>query len=245
MQQAFLKVNSIFKSFGHIEALRGVSLEAYFGEVLAIVGDNGAGKSTLIKVLSGAVNPDKGDIIISGKGYHKLKPKQAMELGISTVYQDLALADTRDVVSNVFLGRELRKGIILNKKAMLKETEALIKDLKIKIDGLTLPVANLSGGQRQGVAVARAINQGGRLFIFDEPTAAMGLIESSMVLQLIRDLAGKGYGVIVISHNLQQVFEIADRVCIMRQGMVASIVKTSEVKAEDVVGLITGACSVA
>ncbi|MDD4571967.1 MAG: ATP-binding cassette domain-containing protein [Clostridia bacterium] len=239
--QPFLQVKNIYKSFGHVEALRGVNMEAYTGEVLALVGDNGAGKSTLIKTLSGAVWPDCGEIWLNNQKYSRLKPKQAIKIGLSTVYQDLALANTRDVPCNIFMGRELRCGILLNKKAMYTEAQKLIGNLGIKIPSLAVPVSILSGGQRQGVAVARAIHQGGKILIFDEPTAAMGLVESAAVLKLIKNLAEQGFGVIIISHNLEQVFQVANRVCVMRQGKVVNTVRTADVCAQDVVSMITGA----
>lgn len=237
----FLQVKDIKKSFGHVEALRGATLESYRGEILAIVGDNGAGKSTLIKILSGAIVQNSGELWIEGEKQEALNPKTALKKGISTVYQDLALADTRDVASNIFLGREPLKYGFINKKNMDKEARRLIENLGVNIPDIKVPVGTMSGGQRQGVAVARAVHQGGKLLIFDEPTAAMGLIESRAVLKLIKGLAEEGYGVIIISHNLQQVFQIAHRVCVMRQGKVVKTMKTSEVKAEDVVSMITGA----
>ena len=239
--QPFLQVKNIHKSFGHVEALRGVTMEAYTGEVLALVGDNGAGKSTLIKTLSGAVWPDQGEICINGKTYSRLKPKQAIKEGLSTVYQDLALANTMDVPCNIFMGRELRHGILLNKKAMFTEAKKLITELNINIPSLAVPVGGLSGGQRQGVAVARAIHQGGQILIFDEPTAAMGVRESQAVLELIQNLAQQGFGVIIISHNLEQVFQAAHKICIMRQGKVAGTVRTEDVCAQDIVSMIAGA----
>lgn len=237
----FLEVRDIVKRFGSVTALNGVTLQADLGEILAIVGDNGAGKSTLIKILSGALIPDAGTIVIDGKTYSSLTPKTALKAGISTVYQDLALADTRDVAANIFLGRELtRKGFLDNRK-MQAQAKQLIEDLGINIPDVRLPVAVLSGGQRQGTAVARAVHQGGKLFIFDEPTAAMGLNETRTVLNLIKKLAGQGLGVIIISHNMQQVFELSHRICVMRHGKVIAVNKTAETTMEEVVAMITGA----
>ena len=227
-----------------MEALRGVSLTANLGEVLAIVGDNGAGKSTLIQILSGAISPDQGEIIIEGKTYSHLHPKIALKAGISTVYQDLALVNTLDVSENIFLGQEQKKwGFCLDKKRMRMASAQLLAQLKIQIPAQDAPVGYLSGGQRQGVAVARAVHQGGKLLIFDEPTAAMGLKETAKVQGLIANLAKQGYGVIVISHNMQQVFAIAQRICVMRQGKVAQLVETAAVQPDDVVAMITGAAS--
>lgn len=238
---AFLKTVDIHKSFGHVQALRGVSMSAYAGEVLAIVGDNGAGKSTLIKILSGVLMPDKGSFIIDEKEYHGFTPRKAIEAGITTVYQDLALGNTMDVASNLFLGYEKSRLGFLQKKKMNEEAKRLISSLDIHIPDVTMPVENLSGGQRQGVAVARLVNKGGKVFIFDEPTAAMGLNESSAVLKLIKRLAEEGYAVIVISHNLPQVFHISDRICVMRQGNIISELLTKDTDMDEVVSMITGA----
>jgi ABC-type sugar transport system ATPase subunit len=240
-EEYFLEVHDVVKRFGHVTALDGVSLKAALGEILAIVGDNGAGKSTLIKILTGVLVPDRGRIVIDGKSYLALTPKIALEAGISTVYQDLALANSRDVVTNIFLGRELTKRGFLDNKKMYAEAEELIRNLGIAIPDVRMPVEVLSGGQRQGTAVARAVHQGGKFFIFDEPTAAMGLTESATVIKLIKNLAQQGYGVIIISHNLPQVFEISDRICVMRHGRIVGKVKTTETDMEDIVAMITGA----
>ena len=234
----FLKIRDVYKQFGHVQALRGVSVQAYEGEILAIVGDNGAGKSTLIKILSGVIEPDEGEIEIDGKIYRSLTPRKAINAGVSTVYQDLALGNTMDVASNLFLGSEITHGGFLKKKKMNEEARKLLDDLDIQIPDVTVPVGNLSGGQRQGVALA------GRLLIFDEPTAAMGLNESSAVLKLIKKLAAEGYAVIIISHNLPQVFHISDRICVMRQGKVMRELLTEDTTMDEVVSLITGALSV-
>lgn len=240
----FLKIRDVYKQFGHVQALRGVSVQAYEGEILAIVGDNGAGKSTLIKILSGVIEPDEGEIEIDGKIYRSLTPRKAINAGVSTVYQDLALGNTMNVASNLFLGSEITHGGFLKKKKMNEEARKLLDDLDIQIPDVTVPVGNLSGGQRQGVAVARLVHKGGRLLIFDEPTAAMGLNESSAVLKLIKKLAAEGYVVIIISHNLPQVFHISDRICVMRQGKVMRELLTEDTTMDEVVSLITGALSV-
>lgn len=240
----FLEVHDVVKGFNHVMALDRVSLNATQGEILAIVGDNGAGKSTLIKILSGVLVPDGGRIVIDGKSYTALTPKTALKAGISTVYQDLALANSRDVAANIFLGRELTKRGFLDNKRMYAQAEQLIRNLGIAIPDVRVPVAVLSGGQRQGTAVARAVHQEGRFFIFDEPTAAMGLTETAAVMKLIKKLANQGFGVIIISHNLPQVFEISDRICIMRHGKVVGIVKTADTTMEETVAMITGAVNI-
>lgn len=237
----YLETENIYKSFNHVQALRGVSMKAFDGEVLAIVGDNGAGKSTLIKILSGVLQPDSGVIKIAGKEYRKLTPRKAAEEGVSTVYQDLALGNTMDVASNLFLGNEITRGVFLQKRRMREEAERLLQNLDIQIPDVTVQVGNLSGGQRQGVAVARLVHRGGKILIFDEPTAAMGLNESNAVLKLIRKLAAQGYAVIIISHNLPQVFHISDRICVMRQGKVIKELITEETTMDEVVSMITGA----
>lgn len=240
----FLEVHDIFKRFDQVTALDGVSLNGAQGEILAIVGDNGAGKSTLIKILSGVLVPDEGKIVINGKSYTVLTPKTALQAGISTVYQDLALAESRDVAANIFLGRELTKRGFLDQKRMYAQAEQLIRDLGIVMPDVRMPVAVLSGGQRQGIAVARAVHQGGKFFIFDEPTAAMGLTETAIVMRLIKKLAKQGFGVIIISHNLPQVFEISDSICVMRHGKVVGIVKTADIAMEETVAMITGVVNI-
>ena len=237
----FLKAENLHKSFNHVQALQGVSIQAFAGEVLAIVGDNGAGKSTLIKILSGVLCPDSGSIQIGENEYQKLTPKKAAELGVSTVYQDLALGNTMDVTANLFLGSEQTSCGFLKKRKMSEEARRLLDSLDIQIPDVSVPVGNLSGGQRQGVAVARLVHRGGKLLIFDEPTAAMGVNESSAVLKLIKRLAADHLAVIVISHNLPQVFHIADRICVMRQGKAIAEVRTAETTMDAVVSMITGA----
>ncbi|MGO5051244.1 ATP-binding cassette domain-containing protein [Lachnospiraceae bacterium LCP25S3_G4] len=235
-----LRAQNIYKSFRHVEALQGVDIEVCQGEILAIVGDNGAGKSTLIKVLNGVLQPDKGTIEIMGEKVEHLTPKKALTYRVSTVYQDLALANTRSTVANVFLGHEITKCGLLQIKIMKSITEELIKGLDIHLPDIDEPVGMLSGGQRQGVAVARAIHQGGKILIFDEPTAAMGLNEATAVLKLIKKLSKDGYAVIIISHNLQQVFQVATKICVMRQGCVINTVYSEASTMDEVVSMITG-----
>ena len=234
----FLEVKELKKNFGHIQALKGANLEARCGEILAIVGDNGAGKSTLIKALSGALTPDEGTIVVDGTAYAHLTPKLAGENGISTVYQDLALVNTQTVWENIFLGHEHRSFGWLDTKKMRQEAAELLDKLNVAIHNHEAIVGDLSGGQRQAIAVARAIRQGGKMIILDEPTAAMGLKETAAVQRLIKNLAAQGYGVIIISHNIQQVFDLSDRICVMRQGQVMALVETKSVTADDIVTMI-------
>ena len=234
-----LATENITKSFGNISALRGVNFSARAGEVAAIVGDNGSGKSTFIKILSGNLAPDGGVITVGGRRYARLTPKQSQAAGISTVYQDLSLDDYRDVAANIFLGHELTYGgIFLRKKKMREIAAELIERLDIGIPDITLPVGSFSGGQRQAVAVARAVYHGRKIVIFDEPTAAMGVRESAAVLRLIGALAARGMAVVIICHNMHQVFDAADTVSVMRRGRLLRTVRTAETSLEDVQSMI-------
>ncbi|MGI6548475.1 MAG: ATP-binding cassette domain-containing protein [Syntrophomonadales bacterium] len=236
-----VSVSHLSKSYGNITALLDVSLDIHAGQILAIVGDNGAGKSTLIKILAGAVTPDSGYIKVREQTYHYLSPTKAINLGIATVYQDLALVDCRDVVSNIFLGREpVWGGFMIDRRRMEKEARRVLDRLQINIPSLRTPVGVLSGGQRQGIAVARAIIQGGNVIIFDEPTAAMGVQESAKVIGLIRELARAGMAVVMISHNLNHVFELAERICVLRHGQVVALRDTVDCKPSQIVEYIMG-----
>jgi len=219
--KVFASLDKITKSFGQVNALRGATLEIEKNKATAIVGDNGSGKSTLIKILSGIIKPDSGDICIEDKFYKFLTPKLAYKNGISTVYQDLSLDNYRDVSGNIFLGKEITKlGFILDYEKMYEETEILLEKFHIDIPYLKTPVGYLSGGQRQSIAIGRAIYQGRKLIIFDEPTAAMGVKESIATNNLISSLPGKGFTVLIVSHDIYQVFDIADRIFIMEQGKI-------------------------
>jgi ABC-type sugar transport system ATPase subunit len=237
-----LQARGLSKVFGHVQALVDADLDLYSGEVLAIVGDNGAGKSTLIKCLSGAHVPDAGQILVGGQPAHIRSPRDAQALGIATVYQDLALVDQRDVATNLCMGREPvgRFGLV-DRKALIRQADETLARLNAHIPSVNTPVAVLSGGQRQAVAIGRALAQGGRVIIMDEPAAALGVRESGQVLELIQGLRTQALGVVVISHNLQHVFAIADRIQVMRGGRCVGIRRRQETTGEEIVRMITGA----
>lgn len=241
-----LSVRGVSKSYGKIVALDNVDFEIYPGEVVGLVGDNGAGKSTLIKVLSGALTPDSGEIHLDGKPVVFHSPADSRELGVETVYQDLALSPHLNVEENIFLGREIMKKSWtrlfggLDKAAMLAEAKRTLDSLHVKIKSLKAPVAELSGGQRQAVAVARAAAWGKKLVILDEPTNHLGVEEVDMVLQLIRKVSSQGIPVIFISHTLPHVLEVTDRIEIMLLGRKVASLKTKETDLNEVVAWITG-----
>lgn len=244
------EAKGLTKRYGRVTALDGADFELYPGEVLAIVGDNGAGKSTLIKILSGAVIPDEGEIRMDGEIVHLGNPLQARALGIETVFQDLALAPGLDITSNLFLGREKRvDGLLgrlfrkLDKRSMQADAASHMKSLKIGIRSMAQAVETLSGGQRQGVAIARAVSWGRRVVIMDEPTAALGVQESGMVVELIRRVRERGVPVVIISHSLPQVFAVADRIQVMRLGRRVGTASPASHSMDDVVAMITGARS--
>jgi D-xylose transport system ATP-binding protein len=214
-----LELRGITKSFGSVQALNGVDFEVRPGEVMALVGDNGAGKSTLIKCIAGTHTPDHGQILFEGQEVHIGGPKDAAKLGIEVVYQDLALCDNLDVVQNMYLGREVARFQILNEAAMEHTTSATLRSLAVTtIRSVRQPVATLSGGQRQSVAVAKAVQWNSKLVILDEPTAALGVAQTEQVLALVRRLGEQGLSVVLISHNLHDVFETADRITVLRLG---------------------------
>lgn len=230
----FASLKNISKSFGKVNALKNVTMEIEKNKITAIVGDNGSGKSTLIKILSGTIRPDSGSIYIEDNLYKYITPKLAYEKGIATVYQDLALDNFRDVTGNIFLGKEITKfGFILDYEKMYRETEFLLKNLNINIPYLKTPVGYLSGGQRQSVAIGRAVYQGKKLIIFDEPTAAMGVKESTAANHLIKSLPDKGFAVLIISHDIYQVFDISDRIFILEHGEVVDDVMKNQVTPQE------------
>jgi ABC-type sugar transport system ATPase subunit len=239
-----VEVEDIWKSFGEVVALRGASMWADRGELTAIVGDNGAGKSTLIKCIAGIHAPDRGSIRIAGTVVSHRGPQEARHHGIETVYQDLALADDLTVYQNVFLHRELTWGFgplrFLARRAMENRTRALFDELHVSVPSVTRKIRGLSGGQRQAVAIARGVMWGSELVIMDEPTAALGVQETAKVETLIRDLVTRGIGIIVISHNLEQVMRLSTRIWVMRGGRVVAGIPTGQASKEDVVAMITG-----
>jgi fructose transport system ATP-binding protein len=243
-----LEAHGLVKRYGHVTALAGVDLELLRGEILAVIGDNGAGKSSLIKALSGALIPDEGRILLDGQPVHVHSPADARRAGIETVYQDLAVAPALDIASNLFLGREIRRrdpiGRIfrmLDSKRMQAEASSHMRDLKIGIGSMTQAVETLSGGQRQGVAVARSAAFARHVVIMDEPTAALGVKETGMVLDLIRGVRERGLPVILISHDIPTVFDVADRVHIQRLGRRVAVVEPGDVDMAEAVAIMTGA----
>jgi fructose transport system ATP-binding protein len=246
-----LRARGLVKRYGHVTALDGADFDLSPGEVLAVIGDNGAGKSTLIKVLTGAERPDAGEVLLDGKPVQLRNPLDARRHGIETVYQDLAVAPALDIASNLYLGRELRrKGLLgtvfrmLDKPRMRAESARHMAELRIGLRTLSQPVENLSGGQRQGVAVARAAAWGNRVLVMDEPTAALGVKESGQVLDLIRRIRDRGLPVVLVSHNMPHVFEIADRIHVQRLGRRVAVVTPSEYSMAEVVAVMTGAITV-
>ena len=246
--EPIFQARGIIKRFGHVTALSGADFDLYPGEVLAVIGDNGAGKSSLIKVLSGAYQPDEGEIRLDGELVHFRSPLDARRAGIETVYQDLAVAPALDIASNLFLGRELRRRgplgqvfRMLDKRSMRRQASEALSELKIGIQSVRSAVEDLSGGQRQGVAVARAAAWGRRVVIMDEPTAALGVKETGQVVELIKRVRESGMPVILISHDMPHVFELADRIHIMRLGKRAAVVTPQSHSMQEAVAIMTGA----
>ena len=247
-REPILEAQGLLKRFGHVVALDGADFELYPEEIVAIIGVNGAGKSTLIKALSGALQPDDGEIRLDGLRVHFRTPTDARRAGIETVYQDLAVAPSLDIAANIFLGREVRwRGPLgavfrmLDKRRMAREATRHFQELKIGVQSITQPVEHLSGGQRQGVAVARAAKWARRVAIMDEPTAALGVKETRQVLDLIRRVRASGLPVIIISHDMPHVFELADRILIMRLGKRVAVVTPQTHTMPEAVAIMTGA----
>ena len=243
-----LQARGLVKRYGHVTALDGADLDLLPGEILAVIGDNGAGKSTLVKALSGALVPDAGEIRLDGRAVRFHSPADARRQGIETVYQDLAVAPAMTIAENLFLGRELRRaGVpgslfrLLDKKRMAAEAASHLQSLQIGIASVRQPVESLSGGQRQGVAVARSAAFARHVVIMDEPTAALGVKESKMVLDLIRRVRDKGLPVLLVSHNMPHVFEVADRIHVARLGKRAAVLNPKKIDMSDAVAVMTGA----
>ncbi|MBS43336.1 MAG: ABC transporter ATP-binding protein [Nocardioides sp.] len=236
-----LSLQGITKRFGAVQALTDVSMDVAPGEVVALVGDNGAGKSTLVKIISGVYQPDAGSITFDGRQVSVSGPSAAQDLGIATVFQDLALCDNLDVVANLFLGQERLVGPVLDEVAMEKEAWRLLRTLSAKIPSVRIPIASLSGGQRQTVAIARSLVGAPKVVMLDEPTAALGVAQTAEVLNLVERLRETGLGVILISHNMADVQAVADRIVVLRLGRNAATFHTEEATTEALVAAITGA----
>jgi D-xylose transport system ATP-binding protein len=237
-----LECRGVSKSFGAVQAIYKVDFDVRPGEVMALVGDNGAGKSTLIKGVVGIYPFNEGEVLFEGEQVHIHSPRQAADLGIEVVYQDLALADNLDVVANMFLGRErLRNGVMLDELSMEQTAQEVLESLKVMtLRSVRQTVAGLSGGQRQAVAVAKAIMWGNsKLIILDEPTAALGVAQTRQVLDLVRRLAEQGFGVVIISHNLHDIFEVSDRITVLRLGQQVAVFDRNATTQQDVVHAIT------
>lgn len=244
--QSVLTYKDVNKSFGPVTALSDVSFEIPKGECTAIVGDNGAGKSTLVKIMSGVLRQDSGVLKLNGIDYSPGGPSEARAAGLETVYQDLALCDALNAVENIFLGREIGRGwpkalSIPNRKEMKKHVEQLVARTGVNIPPVSTTVRRLSGGQRQGLAIARALAFEAQLIVLDEPTAALGVRETAHVEELVKQAVSQGHSVIIVSHNMEQVFRVAQNVLVMRQGKVALQAKSANTNPQEIVAFITGA----
>jgi D-xylose transport system ATP-binding protein len=238
--EPILSLRGINKSFGAVHVLRGVNFDVHPGQVTALVGDNGAGKSTLIKCIAGIYEIDNGDYLFEGKKVSVSGPRDSTALGIEIVYQDLALCDNLDIVHNMYLGREVKKGITLNEAEMEISARKTLDSLSVRtVKSIRQTVASLSGGQRQTVAIARAVLWNNKVVVLDEPTAALGVSQTEQVLNLVRRLADNGIAVVLISHNLSDVFEVADNISAMYLGQMAAQVKKKDVTTNQVIELIT------
>ncbi|MGF7009165.1 ATP-binding cassette domain-containing protein [Aminobacter sp. BE322] len=236
-----LKLIDIRKTFGGITAIENFSLEVRPGEIVALVGDNGAGKSTLIKIISGVYTPTSGTITIEDETVTMANATMARAHGIEVVYQDLALADQQTVYMNMFLGREPVNGFgLLDRRRMIAETEQLVKELDVRIPSAHAAIRDLSGGQRQGVAIARATHWASKLILLDEPTAALGVAETAKVEEIVQSLKQRDIGVLIVSHSLDQVFKLSDRICVLRRGRQIGIRETTKTDKNEIIAMITG-----
>ena len=235
-------IERIRKEFGAVVALQEVTLDVDPGEIVALVGDNGAGKSTAVKCIAGVYPPTSGQILLEGQPVHFSSPLDARSHGIEAVFQDLALANLQPVYMNMFLGRELVRGPLrrLDREAMAADTQTLLDEFDVRIDSPHKMIRDLSGGQRQGVAIARAVRWAQRLVLMDEPTAALGVTETRRVEELIRRMRDRGRAILIVSHSLDQVFRLADRICVLRRGKQVGIRRTSETTSDEIVAMITG-----
>jgi ABC-type sugar transport system, ATPase component len=235
-----LKLRGLGKNFGPVQALVGVDLDVPSGQVTGLAGDNGAGKSVLIKCISGIHAPEEGQIFWEGRPVHIRTPREAASFGIETVYQDLALCDNLDIVQNMFLGRERARLATLDEEAMETEARETLTSLAVTtVRSIRQPVASLSGGQRQSVAIAKAVLWNNKLVIMDEPTAALGVAQTAMVLDLVRRLADRGHAVIIISHNMNDLFQVADQIAVLHLGRMVAVRPTAELDRQIVVDLMT------
>jgi D-xylose transport system ATP-binding protein len=237
-----VSLRGISKRFGHVDALTDINLDLYPGEAVALLGDNGAGKSTLVKVLSGVYRPDDGTITVEGEVHHLENPTVAGDLGIATVFQDLRLVDTRSVAANVYLGREPRRWrFFLDGKRMEADAKAILATMKINLPSARVDVEVLSGGQRQAVAISRALARGGRILLLDEPTAALGVQQTAEVYRVVDDMKASGKCVVLITHDFREVLDRTDRVVVLRQGRVWATARSTETNNAELVGWLTGA----
>ncbi len=236
-----LSMTGVSKRFGAVQALKDIDFDVAAGEVVALVGDNGAGKSTLVKTIAGVYSPDAGEVVFDGSPVSITSPSQAQGLGIATVFQDLALCDNLDVVGNLFLGNEVLRGRTLDEVTMEQESWRLLRELSAKIPSVRIPVASLSGGQRQTVAIARSLLGAPKVVMLDEPTAALGVAQTAEVLNLVERLREKGHGVILISHNMSDVMAVADRVAVLRLGRNNGVFRVADTNSQEIIAAITGA----
>ena len=236
-----IETTGVSKAFGHVQALSDANFRVDPHETVAVVGDNGAGKSTLMKILAGAEQQDEGAIRLNGLEVELATPRDARRAGISVVYQDLALVDSLDVATNVFLGRAPKRRFVVDRKRMARETTAVLSELGINVPGAHTLVGLLSGGQRQAVAIARAVHAGGQLMIMDEPTAALGVQEAQKVLKVVEMLKSQGRALVIVSHNLEHVFALADRIVVLRGGRIVGSKRRSETTHSEIVHMIVGA----
>lgn len=240
-----LALDNIHKAFGGVVAVEDFSLELRAGEIVALVGDNGAGKSTLVKMISGVHAPTSGSIRLDGESVAFADASVARAHGIEVVYQDLALADQQPVYMNMFLGREMVRGPLnlLDRKAMMRETQELVDELDVRIPSAKAVIRDLSGGQRQGVAIARATHWARKLILLDEPTAALGVAETAKVEEIVRSLRERNIAILIISHSLDQVFRLSDRICVLRRGVQIGVRETAKTNKNEIVSMITGLTS--